>query len=89
MAIYNLRGRPADRGLLTEMLAAIRHRGPDGLGQWVDGPVGLGHAMLASTPEAVHESQPLRDGKAGLCLSFDGRVDNREDLSGGSRIKEL
>lgn len=79
--IYNRDGRPAERGLLTKMLAAISHRGPDGLAGWVDGPVGLGHAMLVTTPEAVHESQLLRDAKAGLCLSFDGRVDNREDLA--------
>src|SRR5271163_834578 len=80
-AIYNLEGRPVQRRLITGMLTAIRHRGPHGLGEWVDGPVGLGHAMFATTPEALHECEPHLDADAGLYLSFDGRVDSREDLA--------
>ena len=79
-AVYHLDGRPADRGLITAMLAAAAYRGPDGLNSWIDGPVALGHAMLRTTPEAVGESQPLVDEQAGLALVMDGRVDNRDEL---------
>ena len=77
--IYNLDGRPADAALLDRMLSAIAHRGRDGVGRWIDGPVAIGHAMLHTTPESVGEPQPLRD--ESLCLSFDGRIDNREELA--------
>ncbi len=80
VGIYNLDGRPVDRADLTAMTMAIAHRGPDGAGQWVDGPIGLGHRMLRTTPEAVGESQPLLDDTGALCLTLDGRVDNREEL---------
>lgn len=79
--IYNLDGRPVDPSLLERMLAAIAHRGPDGMGRWIDGPVAMGHAMLHTTPESTGERQPLRDQSLALCLSFDGRVDNREELA--------
>ena len=79
-AVYHLDGRPADRRLIGAMLAAAAYRGPDGLDSWIDGPIALGHAMLRTTPESIGESQPLVDEQAGLALSMDGRVDNREEL---------
>jgi asparagine synthase (glutamine-hydrolysing) len=79
--IYNLDGRPADRSLLERMLAAIAYRGPDGISRWFDGPIAIGHAMLHATPESLRERQPLRDESLELCLTFDGRVDNREELA--------
>lgn len=78
--IYHLEGRPVDRDTLTRMVAAVPNRGLDGTGIWLDGSVGLGHAMRWTTPEAVHERQPLEDETGALCLTFDGRVDNREEL---------
>ena len=78
--ILNLDGRPADAALIERMTAAMAHRGPDGVGHWVDGPVALGHRMLHATPESLAESLPLLDEAGKLCLTFDGRVDNREEL---------
>ena len=80
VAVYYLDGRPADRGLVSAMLDAAAYRGPDGLNSWIEGPVALGHAMLRTTPEAIGESQPLVDEQAGLALTMDGRVDNRDEL---------
>jgi asparagine synthase (glutamine-hydrolysing) len=84
---YNLDGRPVDRMLLDRMLGAIGHRGPDGIGRWIEGPIALGHAMLRTTPESLQEFQPLRDEKAGLCLTLDGRVDNRDELADALNAK--
>lgn len=81
-AIYNLDGRPVDSALLARMLTAAAHRGPGGTNGWVDGSIALGHAMLHATLESLQERQPLRDECLDLCLTFDGRVDNRRDLAG-------
>src|SRR5689334_11963563 len=79
-AVYHLDGRPADRNLIDAMLDAAAYRGPDGLDSWIEGPLALGHAMLRTTPEAIGESQPLVDAQAGIALTMDGRVDNRDEL---------
>jgi asparagine synthase (glutamine-hydrolysing) len=78
--IYNLDGRPVDPALLHRMTDVIAHRGPDGINHWNSGPVGLGQCMLQTTPESLQEIQPLMDETGALCLAFDGRIDNREDL---------
>lgn len=84
-AIFNRDGAPVDRPEIDRMLAAIAHRGPDGLGVWCDGAVALGHAALHTTPESLKEHQPLRDEARGLCLTFDGRIDNRAELEAALR----
>lgn len=79
-AVYNLDGRPIDRLSFDRMLSAIAHRGPDGMGRWVDGPIALGHTMLHTTPESLHDTQPLAGPDGNHCLTFDGRIDNRTEL---------
>lgn len=81
--ICNVDGGPVDRALLAQMTRAIAHRGPDGIGHWMAGPVALGHAMFHTTPESLRETQPLSMESAqqgSLCLTLDGRVDNRREL---------
>jgi asparagine synthase (glutamine-hydrolysing) len=78
--IYHLDGRPVDPALLRRMTDIIGHRGPDGADYWLDGPVGLGHRMRHTTPESLRETQPLLDETGRLCLTLDGRVDNRNEL---------
>ena len=78
--IYHFDGRPADRARLRRMAEAMAHRGPDGLNCWMQGPVGLAHAMLHATPESLRETQPLQDDAGALRLTLDGRIDNRDEL---------
>ena len=78
--IAHLDGRPADAGAVARMLDCVRHRGPDGCGAWSDGWVALGNRMLHTTPESVHERQPLASASGDLILTADARVDNREEL---------
>ncbi len=85
-------GRTADLNLLHRMAQGMAHRGPDGIGFWSSGAVGLVHAAMHTTPESVQETQPLRDDAGLYCLTFDGRVDNRDDLqsslkSAGARLR--
>lgn len=78
--VYRLDGAPAEETLLNRLLSSIKHRGRDRIGRWMRGPIALGHAMLCATPESIHESQPVCDDDAGLWLTSDGRIDNREEL---------
>lgn len=81
VGLWNLDGRPVDPGLLKRMSETIAHRGPDGEGHWIDGPVGLACQLMRVTPESLSESQPLAD-PSGVVLVWDGRLDNRDELLG-------
>ena len=89
VGLWNLDGQPVDRRLLERMTTSIAHRGPDGTGYWVNRSVGLGHRMLHTTPESLHETQPFLDESAGAALVFDGRIDNREELAAQLRGKGI
>ena len=78
-------GRPADEGTLAAMLSSLAHRGPDATGQWLQGPAGLAHCLLRTTPQSLGEVQPLHGAESGLVMVMDGRVDNREELLGQLR----
>jgi asparagine synthase (glutamine-hydrolysing) len=78
--IINLDGRPAARSDLEGMAEKLAHRGPDGTGVWLEGPVGLGHQMLLTTPESRHERLPLLNLTGKLAITADARLDNRDEL---------
>ncbi len=78
--IWNRNARPVDRAQIVRMTQLMEHRGPDGARHWVQGPLAIGHRALNTTPESAFEAQPVLDEAAGLCLTFDGRIDNREEL---------
>ncbi|MBF6568636.1 MAG: asparagine synthetase B, partial [Candidatus Binataceae bacterium] len=84
-AIFDRDFAPIDRAEIDRMLAAIAHRGPDGSNSWARGPVALGHAAFRTTPESLHEVQPLFDEPSGICLTLDGRIDNRDELGDALR----
>ena len=81
-------------GALTEddaaaMMAPMRHCPPEAEGTWADGTAAVGHHGFYTTPEAVHEQQPLVCG--GVTLVADARVDNRAELLDqlGPRLRTL
>ena len=59
--IFYLDGKPVAADTMDPMMEKLSHRGPDGSGVWREGPVGLGHHMLHTTPESLHEKLPLRN----------------------------
>ena len=75
---WNLDGAPLDVGFMDAMMTDVSHRGPDGRGTWSNGSVALSHCLLATTPEATKERQPLTMGSN--VIAFDGRLDNRKEL---------
>ena len=78
--IFSLEGRPVERPALERMVGSVAHRGPDGAGVWSEGPLGLGHRMLHTTPESLHERLPLVNKTGDLALTADARIDNRDEL---------
>lgn len=68
------------RSDLRAMEAALRHWEPDSSGVWDSGSVALGCHALYSTPEAVGETQPLRNVEANVTVAADVRLDNRDEL---------
>jgi asparagine synthase (glutamine-hydrolysing) len=73
-------GRRADVAALDRMTACQRHRGPDGDGLWVRGPVGLGHRRLSIIDLSERGAQPMTDPHLGLTVVFNGIVYNHRQL---------
>jgi asparagine synthase (glutamine-hydrolysing) len=71
----NRDGRPADGGLLRAMTDAIAHRGPDGDGHYVAGPVALGHRRLAII-DLVTGAQPMGNEDGTVWITYNGEVYN-------------
>jgi asparagine synthase (glutamine-hydrolyzing) len=67
--------------LIKNMNNMLSHRGPDGSAVWYDGSVALGHQMLWTTPESLHEKLPFEDDDSMLVITADARIDNRDELS--------
>lgn len=72
---------------VSRMNKAISFRGKDETGARVEGPVALGNCLLRTTPESLHEHFPMEDAEAGLLLTADARIDNREDLIAALAIR--
>ncbi len=77
-----------DPALLTAMTASLRHRGPDGGGVHIDGPVGLGHRRL-SVLDLAGGAQPMASVDGRSFVSFNGEIYNfaalRRELLGSGR----
>jgi asparagine synthase (glutamine-hydrolysing) len=80
VGIYNLEGLAVERAVIEQMVTTLAHRGPDGAGVWNEGCVGLGHRMLWTTPESLHETLPLLDKAREVAITADARIDNRDEL---------
>jgi len=78
--IIHFDGKPVEPGLIEKMVRTMADRGPDGTGLWANRLVGLGHTLLATTPELVFERQPARHAESGCVVTADVRLDNRSEL---------
>jgi asparagine synthase (glutamine-hydrolysing) len=68
---------PIDRDALRRMSRAIAHRGPDGEGEVVEGPVAMAHRRLAII-DLVSGQQPMRSDRA--LIVFNGEIYNYVEL---------
>jgi asparagine synthase (glutamine-hydrolysing) len=71
-----------DAARLRRMGDVLTHRGPDGEGQFIDGPVGLAHRRLAIIDVAAGQ-QPMSNEDGTVTLVFNGEIYNHADLRPG------
>jgi asparagine synthase (glutamine-hydrolysing) len=70
------RHRPADPALLRRMTDVIAHRGPDGSGSYIDGPVALGHRRLSIIDLSSNGAQPMHNEDGKITVTFNGEIYN-------------
>jgi len=77
--ILNTDGQPGAEAVLRSMTAAIAHRGPDGEGFHLRGPVGLGHRRLAIIdPECG--AQPMGNEDGAVWITYNGEIYNFQEI---------
>src|SRR5262245_21954062 len=75
-----------DEPRLKRMRDVLRHRGPDGEGLWMDGPVGLAHRRL-SIVDVAGGHQPMSNEDDTVWITFNGEIYNHADLRPGLEAK--
>lgn len=78
--ILNSDGQAASPAVLARMAQAIAHRGPDGEGFFVSGPLGLAHRRLAIIDLTAQGHQPMATADGRYVLSYNGEVYNFQEL---------
>jgi asparagine synthase (glutamine-hydrolysing) len=74
-----LRERACDEGLLTAMRDTLVHRGPDDGGNYVEGPLGLGHRRLSIIDlGGGHQPMFTEDGR--FVVIYNGEIYNYQEL---------
>ena len=69
-----------DLSALGRMTEALRRRGPDHEGAWLDGAVAFGQRRLAVIDLSSAANQPMVDAELGLALVFNGTIYNYPEL---------
>jgi asparagine synthase (glutamine-hydrolysing) len=64
------------------MRDVLRHRGPDGEGLWIEGPVGLGHRRL-SIVDVAGGHQPMANEDETVWITYNGEIYNHAALRPG------
>jgi len=72
-------GERLDEARLKRMRDVLRHRGPDGEGLWMEGPVGLGHRRLAIVDVAAG-AQPMANEDESVWIVYNGEIYNHAAL---------
>ena len=77
--IWNLDEKPVLPASLTRVSEMVAEHGPDGEMTWLDGGIGMLYRPFHTTAESRLEHQP-HVSMSGNVISWDGRLDNREEL---------
>jgi asparagine synthase (glutamine-hydrolysing) len=73
------REEPVNPDLLQRMMQVIDHRGPDGSGEYRQGPVGLGHRRLSIIDLSTGD-QPMCGEDGTVTVVFNGEIYNFREL---------
>ncbi|OLB89664.1 MAG: asparagine synthase (glutamine-hydrolyzing) [Actinobacteria bacterium 13_2_20CM_2_66_6] len=80
--VHSDSGHPVSPAAIRQMCSAIRHRGPDDEGTYVDGPVGLGMRRL-SIIDLAGGHQPIFNEDRSKAIVFNGEIYNYRELRRG------
>ncbi|MCH8063486.1 MAG: asparagine synthase (glutamine-hydrolyzing) [Chloroflexi bacterium] len=85
-------GRPVPAEQIRRMRDVMVHRGPDDAGEFLEGPVGLGHRRLSILDLSPRGHQPMSSASGRFWITYNGEIYNfrrlREDLEAkGYRFK--
>src|SRR5437016_3533872 len=86
VGIVRFNGDVVDEARLKRMRDVLRHRGPDGEGLWIEGPVGLGHRRLAIV-DVAGGHQPLANEDESVWIVYNGEIYNHAALRPGLQAR--
>lgn len=70
-----------DRSVIEGMASRLAHRGPDDLGAWGEGDVGLGHSRLAVIDVTSGGHQPMTTLDGRYTITYNGELYNYRELA--------
>jgi len=73
-------GDAPDPDLVSSMSARLAHRGPDGSGEFSEGPVALAHRRLAIIDPVPAGDQPMSADDGRLWIVYNGEIYNHPEL---------
>ena len=76
---WNFDGKPVDRDYVEKVTHLLYLYGPDGRGSYSKGNISILYHAFHTTKESKCEKQPCATA-SGAVLTWDGRLDNRDDL---------
>src|SRR5688572_8232243 len=71
-----------DEAYLARMRDEMSHRGPDGVGSWIDADrkVGLGHRRLSIIDLSTAANQPMCNEDGSLWIVYNGEIYNHAEI---------
>jgi asparagine synthase (glutamine-hydrolysing) len=78
--IFHLNGKAVDTACLRKMCDIMAHRGPDAEGQYVNGPLGLGHRRLSIIDLSDAGKQPMCNEDGSVWIVYNGEIYNFIEL---------
>lgn len=78
--IYNLNGKPVEERLLQKMAGAMKHRGPDDEGYYLDRNIGLAHKRLSIIDLSPAGHQPMSNEDKSIWVVHNGEIYNYLEL---------
>jgi len=78
--VLHVDGGPVSADALQRMTDIVRHRGPDGEGQWLAPGIGLGHRRLAILDLSSAGQQPMPSSDGALVITYNGEIYNWREL---------
>lgn len=76
----NFNSEPIDSKLIHSMAEVLNHRGPDDMGVYVNGNVGLGHKRLSIIDLSGEARQPMSNEDSSIWIVYNGEIYNFQEL---------